>query len=65
MTKPANPKRRHQSERFTEAARELGCDESEEKFDAALKKVAEHKGRSDKAQATAAGKKTKVSRKSP
>lgn len=29
-----------QSQRFIEAARELGCDESEERFDAALKKVA-------------------------
>jgi hypothetical protein len=29
-----------QSERFKQAARELGCDESEERFDRALKKVA-------------------------
>ena len=32
-----------QSQRFVEAARELGCDESEEAFDAALKAVAKHK----------------------
>lgn len=29
-----------QPRRFRDAARELGCDESEERFDAALKKVA-------------------------
>ena len=29
-----------QSERFKQAARELGCDESEERFDAVLKAVA-------------------------
>jgi hypothetical protein len=33
-----------QGKMFIDAARELGCDESEEKFDAALKKVAQHKG---------------------
>lgn len=32
-----------QTEAFRNAARELGCDESEERFDAALKKVAAHK----------------------
>jgi hypothetical protein len=32
-----------QSERFKQAARELGCDESEERFDKALKAVAKHK----------------------
>ena len=32
-----------QAERFREAARELGCNENEEKFDAALKKIAGHK----------------------
>jgi hypothetical protein len=32
-----------QSEKFSTAARELGCDESEEKFNANLKKVAAHK----------------------
>lgn len=29
-----------QVDRFREAARELGCDQSEERFDAALRKVA-------------------------
>jgi hypothetical protein len=32
-----------QRRRFEEAARELGCDESEERFDAALRKVVKHK----------------------
>jgi hypothetical protein len=32
-----------QSERFKEAARELGVDESEERFNEALRKVAKHK----------------------
>lgn len=32
-----------QADNFKTAARELGCDESEDKFDAALKKVASHK----------------------
>ena len=32
-----------QSDRFKEAARELGCDESEERFDAALGKIVKHK----------------------
>lgn len=41
---PKSPKSaRSQSTRFEEAARDLGCDESEERFDAALKKVAAHK----------------------
>lgn len=31
-----------QSERFIETARKLECDESEERFDEALKKVAGH-----------------------
>jgi hypothetical protein len=31
-----------QSERFKRLARELGCDESEERFDAVLKAVAKH-----------------------
>lgn len=34
---------KRQSERFKEAARELGCDEDEAAFDAKLKKVAGHK----------------------
>ncbi len=32
-----------QSARFIEAARELGCDESPDAFEAAVKKVAQHK----------------------
>lgn len=32
-----------QSKRFEQAARELGCDESEEAFDAKLRQVAKHK----------------------
>lgn len=32
-----------QGKMFIEAARELGCEESEERFDAALKRVATHK----------------------
>ncbi len=32
-----------QRRRFEEAARELGCDESEERFDEVLKKVAKQK----------------------
>ena len=38
-----------QSEKFKEAARELGCDDSEEAFDEALKKVARHKPMDEKA----------------
>ena len=42
MTK--NPKRPdNQRQTFEQTARELGCDEDEAKFDAALKKVAAHK----------------------
>jgi hypothetical protein len=45
---PANRKRQKvtkdtQAEAFIEAAKDLGCDESEAHFDAALKKVARHK----------------------
>jgi hypothetical protein len=32
-----------QTERFKQAARELGCDEDEARFEANLKKVAQHK----------------------
>jgi hypothetical protein len=35
--------RTNQSDRFIEAARTLGCDESEERFDAALKMIAKQK----------------------
>ena len=33
----------NQSARFIEAARELGCDESSDAFEAAVKKVVRHK----------------------
>lgn len=39
-----------QSEKFIEAARELGCDESESAFDEKLKKLAEHKPESEKSE---------------
>jgi hypothetical protein len=42
------PATQSQSERFKQAARELGCDESEERFDANLKAVAKHKPKDDK-----------------
>lgn len=46
-TSRSGPKRdepmTQQSERFKEAARELGCDDSEEAFDEALRKVAKSK----------------------
>lgn len=38
-----NPKPDSQSERFRQAARELGCDEDEERWDEQLKKVARQK----------------------
>jgi hypothetical protein len=38
-----NEKSKSQSAAFVDAARALGCDESEERFDAALRKVAAHK----------------------
>lgn len=41
----AKPRDSSQSKGFIEAARTLRCDESEEKFDAALRKVAGHKER--------------------
>jgi hypothetical protein len=37
-----------QRQAFVEAARSLECDESEERFDAALKKVAAHKPPKDR-----------------
>jgi hypothetical protein len=38
-----NPTVRPQGQAFIEAARALGCDESEERFNEALAKVARHK----------------------
>jgi hypothetical protein len=44
VTEPKrNDSKTAQPVRFEDAARALGCDESEERFDAALKKVAAHK----------------------
>jgi hypothetical protein len=44
MAKPKkNVESDSQSDVFIDAARSLGCDESEERFDAALKKIARHK----------------------
>ena len=40
MTGKEGAEAKPQIDRFREAARELGCDESEERFDAALVKVA-------------------------
>jgi hypothetical protein len=37
--KPPNPDAKPQIERFRELARELECDESEEAFDAVLRKI--------------------------
>lgn len=37
-----------QARKFIDAARELGCDEDESHFEAALKKVARHKPPHDK-----------------
>jgi hypothetical protein len=36
-----------QSKKFIDAARSLECDESEERFDAALKKIAAHKPKNE------------------
>jgi len=47
MAEPRGKKQKTQSSKFQEAARELGCDESEAHFDAALKKVARHKPQKD------------------
>jgi hypothetical protein len=41
--KETKKSRELQSEKFFEAARSLECDESEERFDAALRKIAAHK----------------------
>jgi hypothetical protein len=41
--KKTNRRSDEQVSRFKEAARELGCDDSEEAFDEALRKVARHR----------------------
>ena len=43
MKRPAKKADPAQSARFIEAAQELGCDESPNAFEAAVKKVARHK----------------------
>ena len=43
MSKTKKESQAAQSARFIEAARELGCDESPDAFEAAVKKVARHK----------------------
>lgn len=43
MKTKTNKRPSAQIKAFQEAALKLGCDESEERFDAALKKVVEHK----------------------
>jgi hypothetical protein len=47
MAKPKSESDQTQSERFKQAARELGCDESEERFEAALRKVVKHKPKAE------------------
>lgn len=41
--KAVNPSNRHQLDGFIKAARELGCDEDEAAFEAAVRKVAKAK----------------------
>ena len=43
MSRKADNTEKEQYQRFVRVARALGCDESEARFDAALKKVATHK----------------------
>jgi hypothetical protein len=43
VNRSGKPDSTPQSEKFKEAARDLGCDDSEEAFDEALRKVARHK----------------------
>jgi hypothetical protein len=43
MSSKRKPTPTEQGNKFIEAARALGCDESEERFAAALRKVAAHK----------------------
>lgn len=49
MKSAKNPPVKDQGRRFVEAARELGCEQDEAKFNAALGKVARHKPVPDKA----------------
>lgn len=47
MKKPKQSQSKQQVRAFRKAARDLGTDESEANFDAALKKVARHKPKDD------------------
>lgn len=40
---PVESRERSQADKFKEAARELGCDESEERFEEALRKIGRKK----------------------
>ena len=53
-----------QGKEFVNAARVLECDKSEERFDAALKKVAAHKPRKDDEDGSLKGNKATPSKKS-
>ena len=53
---PSRKSQKPQSDHFIEAARSLGCDESEEQFDAALAKVARHKPKTEVADIPKSGK---------
>jgi truncated hemoglobin YjbI len=48
MAKPNGQTGKSQSEKFKEAAREVGADESEETFMDKLKRIAKHKPKKDK-----------------
>ena len=45
---PKSAKKPRQVEAFRKAARELGCDDSEDRFQAALRTIAKHKPKDDK-----------------
>ena len=47
MPKNASVPKNDQPAKFRELARELGCDESEERFDETLKKVAKHRPKAE------------------
>lgn len=57
VTQPRPGSIESQTTKFKEAARELGCDESEERFDAALGKIVKHKPPPDEKPAKPATKK--------
>jgi hypothetical protein len=55
VKKPLGKQIDDQGKQFVDAARSLECDESEERFDAALKKVAAHKPLKDREDGGAKG----------